>query len=87
MFADIAEITSPVGYLFPELIYQGGNKRLEILGVELLDANNDVVSSDYHFGYSGGARENYLYKLEVKSEATYKVRYWMTFCSILVRTS
>ena len=81
MFADIAEITSPVGYLFPELIYQGGNKRLEILGVELLDANNDVVSSDYHFGYSGGARENYLYKLEVKSEATYKVRYWMTFCS------
>ncbi|MBQ5642792.1 MAG: hypothetical protein IIV13_03425 [Bacteroidaceae bacterium] len=81
MVADVAEITSPVGYVIPELIYEGGNKRLEIIGVELLDANENVVAYDYHFGYSGGQRENHLYKLEVKDEGTYKLRYWMTFCS------
>ncbi len=81
MTADVAEFNASAGYIVPELIYDGGNKRLEIIGVELLDTDENVVTYDYHFGYSGGARENHLYKLEVKDEGTYKLRYWMTFCS------
>lgn len=81
MTAIVAEVSAPIGYVVPELIYQGGNKRLEILGVELLDAEGNVVSSDYHFGYSGGNRENHMYALKVDEAATYTLRYWMTFCS------
>ena len=81
MYADIEKFKTTAGYVIPELIYDGGNKRLEILGVELLDAEGNVVSSDYHFGYSGGNRENHMYTLKVDEAATYTLRYWMTFCS------
>lgn len=43
MTADVAEFNASAGYIVPELIYEGGNKRLEIIGVELLDTEENVI--------------------------------------------
>ncbi len=66
------------GKLSLEFLYSGGNNRIDIVGVDILDANNDVIASDYHFGYTGYAKENNIYSMTVPYAGTFTLRY---FCN------
>jgi hypothetical protein len=72
-------ISAKAGSLVSTLNYARGSNRLDILGADLLDASGNVVSEDYHFGYTGTEKENNTYKLKVENEGTYSIRYWVTF--------
>ena len=44
--------------------HQGGNHMLCILGVDVVDAEGNVVENDYHVGSAGGSPVNNVYTLE-----------------------
>lgn len=71
------DITLPVdgGTLTAEFVYQSGSNGLSIVGLDLLDANNSVVVSDYHKGFSGIRKENNTYSVRVPYAGTFKMRY------------
>ena len=54
--------------------YNGGNIRMDISGVDLINANGDVVKSDYHFGYTGGNSNNNTYTLSSVPVGEYLMR-------------
>ena len=53
----------------------GGNTRLNLAGVDLVDARGNVISHDYHTGYSGNAQSNNKFTIYAPV-GTYKVRYF-----------
>ncbi len=55
--------------------FSSGSDRLEIFGIDLLDKDNNVVGSDYHFGYAGGAHNNNIYTINNIPAGTYTLRY------------
>lgn len=55
--------------------YSSGSHRLEILGVDALNGSNEVVASDYHFGYTGTYLDLNNYLLNGLSAGTYTLRY------------
>lgn len=57
--------------------YTRGSKRLNIFGVELIDSNNNIVSSDYHFGYTGGADFKNIYNVNATESGNYTLRYYI----------
>ena len=57
--------------------YKSGNNRINLDGVDMLDQNSDVVANDYHFGYTGNAKENNVYTFMVPNDGTFSVR---AFC-------
>lgn len=57
--------------------YLTGSHGLNIVGVDLLDSNGDVVASDYHVGFTGGASRNNVYTLDIPKSGTYIVRYFI----------
>ncbi len=56
--------------------YTSGNHRLDIAGVDIVDLNGSVVASDYHKGYTGGAKSKNVYMLNVPAPGFYLVRYF-----------
>ena len=64
------------GTLSFDFVYSGGNQRLDIYGVDLLDDNNNVVIGDYHYGYSGNAKVDKVYTFDVATPGTYTLRYF-----------
>ncbi len=58
--------------------YSSGDKRLNIRGVEVIDANGNVVAGDYHVGQAGGSHINNIYSVEVAEAGTYTVRCYAT---------
>ncbi len=57
--------------------YQSGSHRLDLAGVDVLDAfTNEVVASDYHKGTTGGSSSNNTYTLNIPKAGYYLVRYW-----------
>mgnify|MGYP002623628207 CR=1 FL=1 len=56
-------------------VYQSGTHGLTIAGVELLDADGNVASSDYHKGFSGSAKTDNTYSFTVRTAGDYRVRY------------
>ena len=54
--------------------YNGGNIRMDIAGVDLLNAGGDVVYSDYHFGYTGGNSQDNVYTLQGVAVGDYLMR-------------
>ena len=70
---------SSAGTLNVEVLYVGGSSRIDAVGVELLNARGQVLSSDYHFGYSGSAKENNTYQVIVPEAGAYYLRY---YCSL-----
>ncbi|MBO7239502.1 MAG: hypothetical protein J6V23_03365, partial [Bacteroidaceae bacterium] len=58
--------------------YQSGNHKLVILGVDVLGADNNVVASDYHYGFTGGAAKDNTYTIEGLKAGDYQLRY--IFC-------
>lgn len=55
--------------------YTSGDHRLDILGVDILDGSSNVVASDYHVGYTGGAMDKNTYLLNAIDAGTYTIRY------------
>lgn len=51
----------------------GGNERMDIRGVEVLDADGNVVAHDYHEGFTGNLASNRDYKVTIPA-GTYTVR-------------
>ena len=52
------------GNVVVNFIHDGGDHMLNILGVDLVDAEGDVVASDYHYGSAGGTLYQTEYTLE-----------------------
>ncbi len=55
-------------------VYKEGNIRMDISGVDLVNASGEVVYSDYHFGYSGGNKVNNVYTLTGVAVGDYTMR-------------
>lgn len=53
--------------------YTGGSHGLNMLGVQLIDAQG-IVTSDYHVGFTGGSDRDNTYSLVVPSTGDYIVR-------------
>ncbi|MBR4065624.1 MAG: hypothetical protein IKJ97_02620 [Bacteroidaceae bacterium] len=58
--------------------YTGGRCRLNMRGVEVLDADGNIVAGDYHVGFAGGQVENNTYTVKVAQAGTYTVRCYVT---------
>ena len=54
--------------------YNGGNIRMDIGGVDLVNASGEVVYSDYHFGFAGGQLVNNVYTLTGVAVGDYTMR-------------
>ncbi len=54
--------------------YNGGNIRMDIGGVDLVNANGEVAYSDYHFGFAGGNVSNNVYTLSGVAVGDYTMR-------------
>ena len=52
----------------------GSNIRMDLGGVDLVNANGEVVYSDYHFGYAGGSLVNNVYTLTGVAVGDYTMR-------------
>ena len=58
--------------------YSSGDKRLNIRGVEVIDANGNIVAGDYHVGRAGGEHVDNVYTVQVAEAGTYTVRCYAT---------
>ncbi len=67
--------------------YQSGNHRLNMVGVDLLDTDGNVVSSDYHVGYTGNAKSENVYSLQVPEAGVYVVRYFIETYTETIQSS
>ena len=67
-------LTNP-GFLEVTFTWETGGDRLEILGVDLLDGEDNVVKSDYHYGYAGSPNNKNVYLLSGLASGSYKLRY------------
>ena len=54
--------------------WNGGNIRMDIGGVDLVDADGNVVELDYHFGFAGGNVSDNVYTLENVAVGDYTMR-------------
>ncbi len=57
--------------------YSGGNHKLNLVGVQLVDAAGHVVSEDVHEGSTGHASSNNTYRINVPQPGDYRLRYWV----------
>lgn len=57
--------------------WQEGSKKLNILGVELIDSSNVVVSADYHIGSTGTYNNANVYTVSAPKTGTYKFRFYI----------
>ena len=69
------EVSKP-GALSTEFLYKSGSCGLSIVGMDLLDADNNVVASDYHKGFSGSKLDKNTYKLNVPYSGQFKLRWF-----------
>lgn len=67
---------SELGRLNFTFTYSSGVHRLNILGVDLLNAESEVVASDYHNGQTGGSHVNNTYTF-IAAAGTYTIRYFV----------
>ena len=62
------------GNVTAAFVFNAGNIRMDISGVDLVNANGEVVYSDYHFGYSGGNKVDNVYTLTGVAVGDYTMR-------------
>lgn len=64
--------------------YTSGPHKLEVAGVDVLDAfTGEVVAYDYHKGSSGGASSNNTYSLNIPRAGYYLVRYFRDLTEVV----
>ena len=64
------------GELVVEMTYGSGAKRLDAVGLDLVDLDGNVVAHDYHFGYAGTGKNDNVYHLTVPQTGMYFLRYF-----------
>ena len=64
------------GTLAVQFNYRTGNTRLNLCGLELVDATGNVVASDYHKGYTGNAAEGNVYRFNVPYGGEFTLVYY-----------
>ncbi|MDE7377397.1 MAG: hypothetical protein K2N13_00355 [Paraprevotella sp.] len=69
-------VRSGKGTLTAEFIYKTGNNGLSIVGVDMTDEEGNIVASDYHKGFSGNAKTDNLYTMNVPYEGAFTLRYF-----------
>ena len=53
------------------------NYKLNIVGVDVVDASGNVVAKDYHVGTTGDDDVQNVYKMQISAAGTYTVRYFI----------
>ena len=72
------KVTAPSnGTVTVQFVFSGGSHKLNILGVDLINANDEVVVSDYHHGTTGGSHSNNTYTLSNVVAGDYTLRYFV----------
>lgn len=69
------EVGTP-GVLVTEFLYKSGHCGLSIVGMDLLDADDNVVASDYHKGFAGGKLTKNVYSLHVPYSGKFRLRWF-----------
>lgn len=64
------------GTLTVEFVYTSGNHRIDLCGLELIDSDGNTIVADHHTGFSGNAKQNNVYKIDVPTAGHYTVRYY-----------
>lgn len=59
-----------------EFLYASGNQRLNLVGMDIVNAEGQVVTYDYHIGYTGRQKDKNIYTLAIPVAGTYKLRYF-----------
>ena len=54
--------------------YNGGDIRMDISGIDIIDSEGNIAKSDYHFGYTGGNSSNNTYTLTGVAVGDYTLR-------------
>ncbi len=67
--------------------WSGGDHRLDIAGVDVVDLSGNVVASDYHKAYTGGGKEKRVYTLNIPAAGYYMVRYFRDIVTDAVTTA
>ena len=67
--------------------YTSGAHRLNIVGVDVLNDKGEVISADYHAGFTGGEKKDNVYQVEVPAADSYQVRYFVEVKSETVESS
>ena len=62
-----------------KLEYKSGNCALNIRGIEMIDADGNIVAGDYHVGKAGSPSNNNTYTVKVAEAGTYTLRCYATF--------
>lgn len=62
------------GEIVVEPRYGSGSKRLDVVGMDVVDLDGTVVASDYHFGYTGTAKKDNVFHASVPQKGMYYVR-------------
>ena len=57
--------------------YSSGSCALKILGVDIVDANNNIIAGDYHSGSTGNSSSNNTYTINVADAGTYTMRFYV----------
>lgn len=70
------DVKTEKGALSSEFVYQSGHCGLSIVGMDLLDADNNVVAFDYHKGFSGSEKRQNVYSLNIPYSGKFKLRYF-----------
>lgn len=65
---------SQAGRLDVEFLYSSGSHRMNLCGVDLVDATGNVIASDYHYGYTGGQKDHNTYSFDVPYADTFTLR-------------
>ena len=72
------KVTAPNdGTVTVQFVFSGGSHKLNILGVDLINASGVVVASDYHHGTAGGSHSNNTYTLSNVVAGDYTLRYFV----------
>ena len=57
--------------------YTSGSHRLDVVGVDVIDGSGNVLASDYHAGYTGTAKDQNVYTLNIPKAGAYVLRYFV----------
>ncbi len=57
--------------------YQSGTHGLNVVGVDVMNVDGEIVSSDYHVGFTGSQSRDNVYTLNIPAAGTYLVRYYV----------
>ena len=92
-YPNVKAYTSPSTYHFAKnqkvqvtVTYTGGANRLNLDGAELL-LNGSSAASDFHFGFTGNAKENNVYTMVVAEEGDYTLRMYIDKRESITATS